>query len=169
MIDAYAAVLSLDAATLPTPSRAPIRLAILDLNNDGRFDERDVSAFLGLFLDSDGNPVQPASRDYLRFDLNGDGFTGGSNTEQFDLDRIRSAQYGATNDAPDVTQEIDGTEVHFDSNAVYRSSGPVLLRVLGAVPRVSGRAQRAPRRALRPRIGRPVDWDRLRRVPARHA
>ena len=118
VIDAYAAILSLDAATLPTPSSAPIRLAILDLNNDGQFDERDISAFLGLFLDSDGNPVQPASRDYLRFDLNGDGFTGGSNTERFDLDRMRSSQYGATNYAPDVTQEIDGTAVHFDSNSV---------------------------------------------------
>src|SRR5258708_36110192 len=35
VIDAYATILSLDQATLPTTNSAPVRLAILDANNDG--------------------------------------------------------------------------------------------------------------------------------------
>jgi subtilase family protein len=117
VIDAYAAILSLDAAELPTASSAPVRLAILDVNNDGVFDEGDVSAFVGLLADGNGNPIRdPATRDYSRFDLNGDGFTGGSRTESFDLDRLGSTQYGAANLAPDVTQETEGETKSFDEH-----------------------------------------------------
>ncbi|HXI01991.1 MAG TPA: hypothetical protein VNI57_02335, partial [Candidatus Saccharimonadales bacterium] len=117
VIDAYAAVLSLDAAALPTPTDAPVRLAILDLNDDGVFDETDISTFLSIYLDSNGDPVNPSVRDYLRFDLNGDGFSGGSHTEMFDLDRVGSTQYGQTQYST-VTQSIEGQDVTYDESAV---------------------------------------------------
>jgi len=117
VIDAYASALSLDAAALPDPSNAPVRLAILDLNNDGTFDEADISSFLGVYLDSNGVPLEPASPDYDRFDLNGDGFSGGSHTDRFDLDRVGSTQYGQTQ-YTGVTQSIEGQNVSFDENDV---------------------------------------------------
>jgi hypothetical protein len=114
LIDAYAAILSLDLGQIPALDTAPIRLALLDLNNDGRFDEADLSGFLGVFLDSSGAPVEPATQDYSRFDLNGDGFTGGSRTERFDLDREGSTQYGAANYSVSVGEQIEGLDVSFD-------------------------------------------------------
>ena len=92
MIDAYATVLSLDPASSPTPSTAPVRLAILDVYSDGRFDEIDLAVYRAAYF---GVP-EPATPDYGRHDLNGDGFTGGSRRERFDLDRIGSTQFGAT-------------------------------------------------------------------------
>lgn len=118
VVDAYATVLSLDAEELPTPASAPVRLAILDVNNDGRFDESDIATFLAHFLDGQGNPVEPATADYSRFDLNGDGFTGGSRTESFDLDRIGSTQFGATKYSSAVSQQIEGQAISFDANAL---------------------------------------------------
>src|SRR5262249_20452224 len=41
LIDAYAAALSIDGAALPTPSTAPVRLALLDVDDNDRFDEVD--------------------------------------------------------------------------------------------------------------------------------
>jgi hypothetical protein len=114
LIDAYATILSIDLAQPPATATAPIRLALLDLNNDGKFDEGDVAAFLGIFLDSSGAHVEPTTQDYSRFDLNGDGFTGGSRTEQFDLDRVGSTQYGATRYDTSVSQQIEGSLVPFD-------------------------------------------------------
>jgi hypothetical protein len=114
LIDAYATILSMDAAQLPAPGTAPIRLAILDLNNDGKFDEGDVAGFLGIYLDSSGAAREPSARDYSRFDLNGDGFTGGSSTERFDLDRVGSTQYGPTSYDSVVTQQIEGSTMSFD-------------------------------------------------------
>ena len=35
VIDAYASALSLDAASLPSAASAPVRVAILDVNDDG--------------------------------------------------------------------------------------------------------------------------------------
>jgi hypothetical protein len=114
LIDAYAAILSLDLGQNPALDTAPIRLALLDLNNDGRFDEVDVVAFLAQFLDGTGAPIEPATPDYSRFDLNGDGFTGGSRTERFDLDRVGSTQYGSTRYDVSVSQQIEGILVSFD-------------------------------------------------------
>jgi len=112
-IDAYAAALSLDAAVLPTAASAPIRLAILNVNVDGdsrdRFDEADLDTFLDKLFT--GNET----RDFGRFDLNGDGFTGGSTREYFDLDRVGSTQFGATRYST-VTQSIEGETVSFDEN-----------------------------------------------------
>ena len=92
VIDAYATVLSLDPASSPTPATAPVRLAILDVHKDGRFDEGDLAVYRTAYF---GVP-EPATPDYGRHDLNGDGFTGGSRRERFDLDRIGSTQFGAT-------------------------------------------------------------------------
>ena len=113
-LDAYATVLSLDAAAAPTPQNAPVRMALLDTNSDTKFDENDLTIFLSHFQDGAGNPVEPTAPDYSRWDLNGDGFTGGSGTEQFDLDRVFSTQYGATNYSLDITEDIEQQTVHFN-------------------------------------------------------
>ena len=118
VVDAYATALSLDAAALPNPANAPVRLALLDVNNDSKFDENDLTVFLSNLQDSFGNAVEPNNPDYSRFDLNGDGFTGGGRTEKFDLDRVGSVQYGTTNYSADVTQLIEGKTIHFNETAV---------------------------------------------------
>jgi Subtilase family len=119
VIDAYATVLSLDqagAAQTWTADTAPVRFAILNINNDAKFDENDLAMFLSHYLDANGLPVDPQVRDFSRFDLNGDGFTGGSHIDLFDFDRSSSKQYGATIYATDVTQQIEGKTIHFNSN-----------------------------------------------------
>jgi hypothetical protein len=68
-----------------------VRFAILDQNHDGRFDEADVSAFADhIFVDP-----PKTDRDWSRYDLNGDGFTGGDTTTAFDLDTAGSTRAGA--------------------------------------------------------------------------
>jgi hypothetical protein len=131
LIDAYAAVLSLDAAAPLSAANAPVRHRLLNVNTGGasaaRFDEADIAEFLSNFfakdangnfvLDASGNPAEPAAADYSRYDLNGDGFTGGTRKARFDLDRAGSTQFGATSYSI-VTQSIDGNPVQFDESAV---------------------------------------------------
>lgn len=82
-IDAYAAVLALDALH----QTDQIRKTLLDVNNDGLFNHLDLQEFAESYQVGNPNaPSIPAARDYSRFDLNGDGFTGGILTERFDLD-----------------------------------------------------------------------------------
>jgi len=81
IIDAYAAVLALDEST-NNPSLAPIRRAILDLNNDGHFNVTDLTTWM-TELNVSTPPTSPV---YSRYDLNGDGYTGGPRTAAFDLD-----------------------------------------------------------------------------------
>jgi autotransporter-associated beta strand protein len=114
IIDAYATVLALDQAALPTPSTAPIRLALLDVNTDRKFDEADLRTFMSEFA------LRNGLQDFSRFDLNGDGFTGGSCsscTERFDLDRVGSTQFGQTR-YEHVFQSVEGVQVAFDENAL---------------------------------------------------
>jgi TolB protein len=120
VIDAYAAVLSLDAAEPPTPEGAPIRNAVLDEDEDGRFTLADLEEFLDRYRDPlSGEPIpRPLGKDYSRHDLNGDGYTGGPDRAAFDLDREGSVQYGAPLFSDDVEQEIDGQTVTFDESAV---------------------------------------------------
>lgn len=117
LIDAYRAALTfdLDPTVIGVPAiqfgEAPVRNAVLDIDGDGYFEEDDVQRFLwayydGDFLDPDTLPIEPLTRDYSRFDLNGDGFTGGSIggcdgvtprgapgcTEQFDLDLLATPE-----------------------------------------------------------------------------
>jgi hypothetical protein len=116
VLDAYAAALSLDQAVLPTKATAPVRLAIVDVNNNGEFNENDLQMFVTNYV-VNGVPVEPASRDYGRFDLNGDGFTGGSGTERFDLDRLGSEQFGFTLYDLSVTQSVEGLPITYSENA----------------------------------------------------
>lgn len=92
--NAYAALLALD---LPlNPAQAPVRKAILDVTDtkttgnhapDGKFTIHDIVVFLKNF---DDRERQYANKeyvaDYSRFDLNGDGYTGGDHTAAFNLD-----------------------------------------------------------------------------------
>ena len=78
VIDAYATILTADSGeSEPT---APVRLAILDVNDDGHFNELDLQ----LFVPKLSGP-RPQTRDYSRFDLNGDGLPGGPTRERFNL------------------------------------------------------------------------------------
>lgn len=124
VVDAYAAALSLDAAALPNPQNAKVRLTLLDVNGDGGFNEADIDIFLRHFfiVAPDGtisHQAQPGTTaDFSRFDLNGDGFTtAGARRERFDLDRVDSIQFGQTNYST-VSQTIEGTEIHFDETAL---------------------------------------------------
>lgn len=124
VIDAYATVLSLDGAVLPTPVTAPIRLAILDVDGVDGFNEADIEAFLSdfYFVDAAGNITrQPPEVNAVTLeasDLNGDGFsTSISRRERFDLDRLGSTRFGQTSYGF-VSQLIEGQTVRFDEAAV---------------------------------------------------
>jgi hypothetical protein len=116
-LDAYATVLSLDAPGPLTAANAPVRRALLDVNNDQKFDHVDIAVFVSRFFDANGNPIEPPTRDYSRYDLNGDGFTGGSKTEAFDLDRAGSTQYGRSLYSG-ITERIEVGDVDFNENQV---------------------------------------------------
>jgi len=92
-LDAYRAVLELDADN----NQRPLRRRLLDVAGgeeadasgakpDGKFDEQDLEAFVNAFSDAEAlrEPGDPPDRS--RFDLNGDGYTGGPGTARFDLD-----------------------------------------------------------------------------------
>ncbi|MFL5822612.1 MAG: S8 family serine peptidase [Solirubrobacteraceae bacterium] len=92
LLDAYKAVLSLDQSGPPTSSGDPVRLAILDLNGDHTFTQADLQAWIPKI-----DPNRTATkRDWSREDLNGDGFTGGHGTGEFDLNRAGSQRAGTT-------------------------------------------------------------------------
>ena len=112
-IDAYKALLSLDQSGVPSPAGFPVRFALLDLNGDGGFTETDLQAW--------APKVDPAAaataRDWSRHDLNGDGFTGGTGTKAFDLDRSSGSQRaGPTGLAPDTPFPATGRTL--DESAV---------------------------------------------------
>ncbi len=115
LIDAYASALSLDAAdpanVIPSAANMPIRFALLDVNNDGRFDEADLGEFALHLIAEGGSDVQ----DWSRYDLNGDGYTGGFHADRFDLDRIGSTQFGAARYST-VSLPLDGLTRWFDEN-----------------------------------------------------
>ena len=107
VVDAYRAALGLDLS-IADPR---VRLAILDVaeNSDvftglsnGQFDEHDLQVFLDGFQNATS----------LRFDLNGDGVTGGAGTSPFDLD---------INDPPligTVSENAEDGTISFDEQAV---------------------------------------------------
>jgi beta-lactam-binding protein with PASTA domain len=117
VINAYSTVLSLDQTI--TTAGAPVRMALLDVTDvagtgppDGQFTSADFLAFITAFAQaqSQGTP-QP---DFSRYDLNGDGFTGGTRAARFDL----NAQYSATG-APvygTLSEVIEGQSVQFNEN-----------------------------------------------------
>jgi hypothetical protein len=112
VIDAYDAVLALDAESL-TPATAPVRLRLLDVTGDGVFDAQDLTDFKAKYLDQDQPISDPAERDFGRFDLNGDGFTGGSRSARFDLDANQPPAY-----SPSLTHPIGDAERTFNETAV---------------------------------------------------
>jgi hypothetical protein len=116
-IDAYATVLSLDEATNPAPATAPIRLAILDLDDDGDFDEVDLAGFGAAFIDPATGQPRAGLFNNSRHDLNGDGFTAGISEAAFDLDRVGSTQFGAPA-LSDVTEVVAGASRTFDETAL---------------------------------------------------
>ena len=86
-VDGYQAVLELD----PNLLDPRVRETILDPNDDGRFDEADVQTFLGAFTTFEtARQEGSAEPDYSRYDLNGDGFTGGTSAASVDLDADRA-------------------------------------------------------------------------------
>lgn len=116
LIDAYDAVLRLDGG-----ASGPVRETLLDVagfesdESDGDFDDYDLPALSSLYPGGPvrsgggggGDPTDPFIR---RFDLNGDGITGGFATARFDLDG--NGSYGT------VTQNADGNVLTFDENGV---------------------------------------------------
>ncbi len=112
-LDAYATVLSLDQE----PPSSPVRHAILDVNDDGMFDQLDLQLFADAYHLTAPSLPPPTTRNYSRYDLNGDGFTGGINIDQFDLDRVGSTRFGAAEYSV-VGQTIDGFEIHMNEEAL---------------------------------------------------
>lgn len=112
-IDAYGAVLALDALH----QTKQIRKALLDVNGDGLFNPLDLQAFADAYQLSNANRFNPSARDYSRFDLNGDGFTGGSATERFDLDADGLDAGGAPR-INSVTTTIEGVAVTMNEAAL---------------------------------------------------
>ena len=110
LIDAYAAVLALDRGY----ANARVRGTLLDVvdasgssdDYDRRFTEKDVEYYLGRFDTDQG----AGAKDYSRYDLNGDGKTGGDTKAKFNLDMDYPPTYGT------VHQFIEEAHITFDEN-----------------------------------------------------
>ena len=74
VVDAYAAVLAAGGTD--------VRRALLDVTGNGVFDHHDIEKLIGIFTD----PLGTGLLNYSRYDLNGNGITGGEETDRFDLD-----------------------------------------------------------------------------------
>ena len=115
VIDAYAAVLRLDDAGTAAP---PIRLGLMDVNGDGVFDALDLQKFAAAYgLPNPNTPTIPTARDFSRFDLNGDGFTGGIPIAAFDLD-INGLDSGGQPLINSTDAEIEGYHLSFNEAAL---------------------------------------------------
>lgn len=116
LLDAYAATLALDVQ--PSIPAAGIRESLLDVTGDGVFDEQDLQRFEDAYgLDDPNTPSIPLLRDYGRFDLNGDGATGGVIISEFDLDRDALSPLGRPL-INTVDREIEGYPVTFNEAAL---------------------------------------------------
>lgn len=105
IIDAFTALLGLDSPTrLAGGVSTPVRLALLDVNDDRVFDEDDISEILDIYDN------EPEVRDFGRYDLNGDGYTGGAGTARFDLN-INAAFDTASYTYSGERVEVDEQEV----------------------------------------------------------
>ena len=110
VIDAYGAVLALDARN----HNQRIRQALLDVHADGVFDALDLQEFMQVYNNA---PEIPNARDYRRYDLNGDGLTGGISTERFDLDAGPLDGNGAPAFGA-VDEVIEGYHITFSEGAL---------------------------------------------------
>jgi hypothetical protein len=113
-IDAYASILSLDQNTVISRTSAPVRLALLDVNDDGAFSTDDLQQYVDKFVTHVEGSVQPT---YARLDLNGDGFVGGLGTARFDLDRVGSEQFGTSSYSVAI-QNIEGRSMAFSESVL---------------------------------------------------
>jgi len=115
VLDAYAAILSADhmpRSSARALALAPARSAILDVaagadaggspwpGSDRRFDLHDARLYADRLHPRDpADPARlapaPAVPDYSRYDLNGDGYTGGDLKDRFNLDLDYGADGGA--------------------------------------------------------------------------
>ena len=115
LVDAYMATLALDKPL----ATWEVRETILDQRQPAGFDEVDLEAFVDAFefyRNDRATNGTPNKKDFSRFDLNGDGITGGSNPSRFDLD------VSATTPAwTIVSKDVEGTLTSFDENAVTDS------------------------------------------------
>jgi subtilisin family serine protease len=98
VIDAYAAVL--------LAGGSDARRVLLDIKGNGVFDHNDIEEFLGVYLDEE----KAGTLDYSRYDLNGDGFTGGARADRFDLSI--DGEYSV------VPQHIEGETVYYNENTL---------------------------------------------------
>lgn len=96
IIDAYAAVLAAGGENA--------RKVLLDVNEDGIFDEEDIDIYTSQLVTRNG------SLDYSRYDLNGSGRTGGSDTERFDLNNNMSYE--------NLTKAVEETDIEFDESSI---------------------------------------------------
>jgi hypothetical protein len=113
-IDAYAAVLALDRPGRP----ARVRRALVDANADGVFDHLDLRLFADAYrLDDPNAPTIPSTRDYSRFDLNGDDYTGGILIAPFDLD-VRGLDANGLPSIEAVDATIEGYPISFNEAAL---------------------------------------------------
>lgn len=119
VIDAYGAVLALDARR----GDFRMRRELLDVSGpggvpDSRFNELDLQEFERVYgLANPAGPPEPNLRDYSRYDLNGDGFTGGTRKERFDLDAAGLDANGAPMFNL-VQVDVEGARVDLDEEAL---------------------------------------------------
>ncbi len=131
VVDAYAAALTADSEI--KIGHAPVRETILDVANDqdqdipdGKFDHHDIRRFLKAFSDSAKAAATNGDKyiaDYSRYDLNGDGYTGGSAptlTGRLKLEEPFPASYTRPSALSygTVTQNIEGVPVSFNENGL---------------------------------------------------
>lgn len=124
-LDAYASVLAVDSAVGLVDGLA--RLALLDVTGyslgsqpNGIFDEYDIEQFLTFFESFEvERELNGVFMDHSRYDLNGNGYTGGDPDETsfptrgwFDLDAAAGPAWNT------VTQTIGATNVTFDEQGV---------------------------------------------------
>ena len=81
---------------------------------NGIFDEHDLEAFITLFIshETEREATGNYTNDFSRYDLNGDGATGGTSTMPFDLNVDVVPAYST------VEQTIEGELVSFNENSV---------------------------------------------------
>jgi Subtilase family len=118
MIDVYTTLLSIDSSE--TIDKASVRVALLDIaggssapdkKGDGKFDAADLRLWAFILVPT--ITVPPAARDYSRYDLNGDGFTGGStNRAKFNLDMSYGANGVSTYST--LSRKIGSTDILFN-------------------------------------------------------
>lgn len=137
LIDAYATLLAADepdalAGAIDPRFKAPVRLAILDVDEDSKFTLNDAKLFVTAMAASSGaaaydttaaslttvqTPTGSKKFDRSRFDLNGDGKVGGAGKARFNLDINygpgRSSTFGKV-----PYSGLPGQEVDLDESAV---------------------------------------------------